>query len=199
MELENSETLWYRPKFGEFFGYIRHHQNDLLESLTFNSSSVYEDARRHNPISAFNYSSEFPAATASDNQRYIVFSPRNKYFFITHFEMQQRIDDSTSNFIKNWRFEGLTEQNEWILLDSGQSETSFQENGKTKLRSTKKGIYKSFRLSEHTDILLVVQKIEIYGFVCESIEECALSLLFRKTSKCFNTFSLLPLFLYLLI
>ena len=196
--MNKSETLWYRP-FSHFSGFVGHHQNDLLESLSFDSSSVYQNSEGHQPIAAFNFSMKSPAATNNDGQKYIEFSPKNKYFFITHFEMQQRIDGYDINFIQKWRFEGSNDKNEWTLLDSGESDKNFLTKGQIKLLSTKKGIYKYFRLKEIAGTILVVQKIDIYGFLCDSAEECSVSFLFLKSSKCLNILSLQPLFLHILI
>ena len=196
--MDKSETYWYRP-FSHFSGFVGHHQTNLSNSLTYVSSSVFENSPNYKPISAFDFTSKSPAATDTDGQHYIEFSLTNKYFFITHFEMQQRNDNISNNFIQKWRFEALNDNNEWTLLDSGQSDQIFQAKGQIKLRSTKKGTFKSFRLKETSGGILVVQKIEIYGFACDSVEECSLSFLFHKTSKCMNILSLLPLFLHFLI
>ena len=182
-------TLWYRP-FENFTGFVGSNQENITKLLSFTDSSNFEDKTYYDASSAFNYSFESPAALYDDSKgdRYLQFHFNYHSFFITHYELMQRTDSSTANFMDTWKLEGSNDNKTWTLLDTRTSDADFKRNGQIRLFPTKKGSYNYFKLSEIKDILLVVQQIDVYGFLCETREQCKLSYLFMKTQS--NTINL---------
>ena len=187
-------TQWYRP-FSLFSGFVGSNQNNIFEIITPNSSSVYHGLYSHIPHFAFNYSDSRSAATSGLDPgcRCISFTLINSSFYITHYEIKQR-PDSFDNYLKKWSFYGSKDNENWELLDTSEGDNDFLNPGKTKLIKCHNGAFQHFRLQELEDVLLVVNQIEIYGFWCNTKEQCLLSWIFHKTNKIHPQLFYSPLF-----
>ena len=184
-------AVLYRP-FKEFQGFVGNHQNNIEDVLDISSSSVFQNHSVNAPISAFNYSSSYPAATDRDGKYSIFFSLKSTYFFITHYQLQQRDDEYRSNFLDHWSFEGSIDDDHWYVLDSTKADQSFMKNGAILLIRTKNKATKHFRLRNLVKDLIVVNKIEIYGVLCDSLAHCSFSCL-RSLKVKFSTIHFSPL------
>ena len=186
---------WYKPKT-PFTGLVNSCQGFCSSILNISYSGVWS-SDRYLPSNAFNYSSSFPAATSSGNDgNWIKFSLKNnKYFYITHYELRQR-SSTNDSLLKSWVFQAYDKNNEIVTLDQQNASDEFFKINGEQLFTTKKGVFNSFELKEQQGFELVIQRIEIYGFLCDTYNEC-ISILLKKTCSCHN-YNIKPL-LYLLI
>ena len=173
-------TIWYRPN-GNFTGFVSQHQQGIENYLQIENSSVF--GTNHLVIKAFDYSDDYyAAATYLENERWISFLFKNHYFYVTHYEIKQRIE-SHDHFMLKWTFEALNKYDEWVQLDVSETDQNFNQSGAVKLIPCKKGVYKQFRIRELKQQLLAICRIEIYGFLCEDLESCKLSWIYFKSCK----------------
>ena len=176
-------TKWYRP-FTQFKGLVGSNQENIFDILTPFSSSIFpsnNSRKDYSPSQAFNFSSS-ESATQPD-ERWISFSLTNSYFFITHYEIQQRTSIS-HNLMYKWSFFGSNDNETWTKLDTTKADSDFRQPGKSKLITCNhKGPFKHFKLQEESEWILVVQQIDIYGFWCDSKEHCRLSWIYQKTNN----------------
>ena len=178
-----TKTTWYRPFFS-FKGLVGSNQENIFDILTPFASYVYpneDDYTFYAPSNAFNFSTPVPSATWSE--KWISFSLTNSYFFITHYEIQQRRNLS-DNLMKKWSFFGSNDNIKWIKLDTTEADDDFRKPNMSKLISCHKGAFKHFKLKEESsEDLLVVLQIDVYGFWCDTKEHCRLSWIFQKTNN----------------
>ena len=154
---------WYVPE-NTFSGFIDDNQGNIQNAISYKMSSQYNNG--YPVYLAFDYSNTgHPAATQSDNQKWINFSLNSGFFLITHYELHQRVD-VTDHFMKEWMFSASSDGINWMTLDQKKTDSSFDKLGGTKLCSCKKGIYQGFSLKELEQEILTVHRIEIYGFYC---------------------------------
>ena len=113
----------------------------------------------------------------------------NKSFYITHYELQQRKDASISDFHRNWVFEGKR-KTYWTILDRQiiNDNDPYRTNAASKVFTSKHGNFDSFRVRSMIKGILVIQKIEIYGYLCENSTLCQLDFLFQHHT-CHNILS----------
>ena len=194
-------------RFEGFISSLQDKQQD--QYIEIQESAVYRDPYlTYKAEFAFNYSSYFPAAVNVDskNVSWISFSLKSdKSFFITHYQLLQRTDTGVNDCLVNFTFEGSNDQQNWIPLSVQHisNEDSFSKPKGSKLFQSRKGNFKHFRLRKHlrndgTAHLLVIQKIEIYGYLCNNTEECNLQSLYRNTCQIhkvrYNLFIYLSIF-----
>ena len=174
--MENS--VFFRP-LTKLSGYISTLQdpNEFDSNISLNYSSIYLE---YNPKSAFYHNSN--SISVLKNSSWLSFTLKNKYFYITHYELQQR-KDTVSNFLVNWAFEGSNDHEKWKSIDkrSIESNDPFCSLGASRIFKAKPGVFKSFRIKQQG--LLVINKIEIYGFLCNTKEYCQLNSLMKGSCK----------------
>ena len=172
-----NNSVFFRP-IGKLTGYINTLQDSELfdRNIAINYSSIYES---YNPKSAFNHSTN--AISVLKNGAWLSFTLKDKYFYITHYEIQQR-DYTLNDVLKNWTFEGSNDMTSWHLLDRKiiNSDDPFYALEASKVFVSKRGVFNSFRIKQSVG-LLVINKIEIYGFLCDTKEYCQLNYMFRRS------------------
>ena len=186
--------IGYVPE-NTFSGFIYDNQGNIQNVISYEMSSQYN--YKHPVYLAFDYSNTgLPAATQSDNKKWINFSLNSGVFLITHYELHQRVDTEV-HFMKEWMFSASNDGNNWMTLDRKKTDSSFDKLGGTKLCSCKKGIFQSFSLKEIEQYILTVHRIEIYGFYCMKRTLCDKILLsfFSQIRKMHLSIS--PTFIYL--
>ena len=171
---------WYKPKTA-FSGLVNSCQNDCTTLFDITSSSQWSP--NNPPTNAFSWSSQHSAATTTERDgNWIRFALKNnKYFYITHYELKQR-NDSSDSLLKSWVFQAFDSKNNVITLDEQNATADFYIQGAEQLFPAKKGIFNSFQLKDQQRYELVIKRIEIYGIICNSYEECQ-SLFQYKTCK----------------
>ena len=132
-----------------FTGFISHIQGKVDDYITCNSSSVWLNHTQNYPEVAFKYDlTDFPAATnTTDEEKWISFSLINAYFYITHYELKQRVR-TVADFLSKWNFEASYDKQNWITLDTSSADEEFDKLGAHKLFPCKSGIFQHFRLHE---------------------------------------------------
>ena len=171
-------SVFFRP-LTKLSGYISTLQdtNDFNNKISINHSLIYQT---YDPISAFRYNSDAISVLSGDC--WLSFTLKNNYFYITHYELHQR-RSTFSNLLENWVFEGSNDDKTWKILDRKviKSNDPFYSLDASKVFKAKQGVYQSFKL-KHSG-LLVLNKIEIYGFLCDTKEYCQLNSLFKRSCK----------------
>ena len=166
---------YFKPfKLLHFSGFVKHYQKNIDDVIEIESSSVFSNLDIHKPNVAFNFDNKTqPAATAiDDNEKWISFTLKdNNFFYITHYEIQQR-NGSHFHLMQKWLFQGKLGNNKWITLDTNEADDSFNSTGANKLVKCDSGIFNSFRLKEIKQQILAVNQIEIYGIFCDSQQSC---------------------------
>ena len=165
-----------------FTGFINHIQGKIDSYLTISSGSLYQNQQMHNPQNAFNYDSTTHAAATDRTEKWISFSFKNNYFYVTHYELQQR-SETTDHLMKNWSFEAKNDLGEWMKLDTSFQDKDFDECGDQKLFPCKKGIYQHFRIHEEEQEILTLKRIDIYGIFCNTKDVC-MRYIYKFNSKC---------------
>ena len=168
---------YYLPKTS-FSGYISSIQGKILSDyveveIAKILSSYFKTEN------AFTYDSNDPSVSSGEN--WTKFTLKNHFFYITHYELKQRSDKWDTNLMRNWTLEASRGDEPYKLIDKRTIESSdsfFQKNA-SRLFKAKKGIFNSFKLRENS--LLVVQSIEIYGVLCNTINDCNAFLSMRKS------------------
>ena len=169
----------FPPKSEPFNGFIFSIQGNVDSYIEYKSGSIFQNSSVHQIENAFKYEKdEHPAAT--EEEKWIYFTIKNYFFYITHYELKQR-KDYISNLLTNWSFEGSNDETDWTLLDQSATDESFNKTDASKLFPCKRGIYQNFRLTELKEVILTVQRIDIYGILCQSKEIC-MQHLYMKTS-----------------
>ena len=174
---------WFQPSNEEFTGIVNSCQGHCEDDFTIESPSVFNEGTNepYSPSIAFNWNyTKFPAATLN-GEKWISFSHNSKSIFVTHYELMQRLNTDIENKMRDWVFEGSLDGENWKILDHSKSDDSFIHNGTHKLFKCKEGVFTNYRVRELFSERIILQRIEIYGFLCETFDECKLSYLFYKT------------------
>ena len=180
----NTISFWY-PKAAHFTGYIstlQSNKNDITSNLKIDSSG---QVRTYYNENAFNYQSNIPtvANITETGDPWITFNLTNeKSFYLTHYELQQR-NDAISNFHHKWVFEGSLNGSYWKVLDTqniDKSDSYFKPKAE-RIFPVIKGNFNAFRIRSLVHGILVVQKIEIYGYLCNESSLCQLNFLYFQT------------------
>ena len=177
-------SFWY-PKIVHFKGYVSTLQSSINEiqlNLNIEISAKYPNGT-YQDENAFNHQSRYPSVaspTDMDNSWISFNLTENKSFYITHYELKQRQDDSVSNFHQKWVFEGSLNGSHWKVLDTQilSRSDSYLSHGAERTFHVQRGNYNAFRLRSLEHAILVVQKIEIYGYLCNESSLCNLNFLF---------------------
>lgn len=190
------KTEWYRPSSSSSFsGFISSIQNNLSDSIDTYSTKIYNE--NHMPIKALNWNSIHPWASSDGENGIISFSLKQKPFYITHYQLQQRTEYNAS-FLSSWKFQGSNNNETWQTIDRRNSPTGFVSNGEVRIFNCKNGNFKYFRIFSESLICVTIKKIEIYGFYCNESSECNLNHLFRHSCS-LNRNSHFSLFIIFLI
>ena len=184
----DSIHFWH-PQTSNFQGYIstlQKRSNDISSYINIEILKIFES--QYDKENAFKYDSIFPSVVniAENEYPWYKFSfTGNKTFFITHYQLQQLTDSSYKNFLTQWSFEGSNDGISWKILDIQKISkgNSFNQNGSQRIFPTKKGNFKYFRIRCLNENLLVIQKIEIYGYICQNSSLCNLNYIYMHTSE----------------
>jgi hypothetical protein len=174
------KTECYRPPSNnEFSGFVSHVQENLLNRISVDSSTPYNSD--HIPIRAFNWSNNFPWASRGNEYGWISFSFIQNPFYITHYQLKQRTDYNVS-FLESWVFEGSNDGVNWSIIDRRNNPTGFVSKGQIKLFECHSGNFKHFRITSNTiNTVVTIQRIEVYGFYCNTETGCNLYNLFHQS------------------
>ena len=175
-----------------FTGFINHIQGNVDSYLTIDSGSIYQNASTHDPQIAFNYTSTTHAAATDTNGKWISFSFEDDYFYVTHYELQQRLE-TNSSLMEKWSFEATNDLGSWITLDTSSQAEDFHKIGDQKLFPCKKGVYQHFRIREEEQEILTLQRIDIYGIFCHTQEVCR-RYVYNFNSQCHSSFIHISIF-----
>ena len=120
-----------------------------------------------------------------------------------YYEFQQRNDYGTSNFNSEWVFEGSNDNNTWSRLDYKKikSTDAFSQKGSTKLfsiKSSKAFHHYRIRNVEEKNSLLIIQKFDIYGYKCETYDECKIYLN-EQTCQCNKKHKNILLYIHIIL
>lgn len=153
-----------------FSGYVNSIQgNTISDFFEIHISELYSN--KYMPENAFDYLSYYP--TVSKGEFWINFTLKNKYIYLTHYELKQRSDGGVNDLFINWTLEGSLGDERPRIIDRKfmKDNDEFVKVNSSRIFKAKRGIYKSFKLSKPQK-LLVLQRIDLYGAVCSTIEEC---------------------------
>ena len=184
----DSIHFWH-PQSNDFQGYIstlQEKSNEISSYINIEILKVY--LPQYTKENAFKYDSQIPSVvnlTENENPWFKFSFTYDKTFFITHYQLQQRDDSSQVNFLSQWSFEGSNDDISWRILDIQKISqgNSFYKNGSQRIFPTKTGNFKYFRIRSLIPNLLVIQKIEIYGYLCQNSSLCNLHYIYMRTAE----------------
>ena len=182
-------SFWY-PKSTHFTGYISTLQSGLDEITSNLNISYSEPYGTYYKENAFYYNSIIPtvAKFTETETPWICFNlTNNKSFYITHYELKQRSDGAESDFHKQWAFEASLNEKNWKILDTQNIAVtdSYYSQKAERTFPTTRGNFNAFRIRSLKETILVIQKIEIYGYLCNNSSDCNLNFLFFQTHHSF--------------
>ena len=157
-----------------FSGFIYQIQGNIDSFISIDAGTIFMGREESNaPRRAFDYPITGTVAATDSTDKWISFSLLNEsYFYITHYELQQRKREAV-HFMEQWSFEAYDDKNNnWIKLDTSSQDESFNYLGAQKVFSCKRGVFKHFRIHEEKQKYLVLQRIDVYGVFCQNKEIC---------------------------
>ena len=166
-----------------FSGFIYQIQGNIDSFISIDAGTIFMGREESNaPRRAFDYSITGTVAATDSTDKWISFSLLNEsYFYITHYELQQRKREAV-HFMEQWSFEAY-DGNNWTKLDTSWNDDSFNKTGAQKIMPCTRGIYQQFRIREEGQNILVLNRIDIYGIFCQNKEICISYLRLKFTNR----------------
>ena len=158
-----------------FDGLLRHWVEYGYPHVEINNSKA--DDESHNINSIFNYSNthvfvHFVTTGSVDSFPYIQVHLKYAKFQVTHYSLWSH--DSDSHYMRNWKLEGRTDENEFIVLDSKNNCTDLiNSSNKTYPINENNGYYSYFKLSmtgpTGKDWSMRIKHFELFGILANNI------------------------------
>ena len=167
----SSSLYLYRPCSNILCGVVSDHQDQLDEVFTTESSEIF--ASQYSPMKIIDHQNVIPFASKHADG-WVTVGFKNHFLFISHYSISQRYDGHETSYIKGWFIEGSLDNNTWTILDHKKDMASIASQGHNSTYETRRGVYRYFRLRSNQEYIIVVGRIDFYGVICQSLEECSL-------------------------